>query len=62
MAEIHVRAKKTSSSAWLWILISLVIIAVAAFLLWNNRDKLQNTTSSKQTPTSFIQYHSMPAA
>jgi len=64
MAEIHVRAKKTSSSSWLWILISIIVIAVVAFLLWNNRDKLQNNTStnSKQSPTTFIQYHSLPAA
>jgi len=63
MAEIHVRAKKTSSSSWLWILISVIVIAVVAFLLWNNRDKLQNNdTTSKQSPTSYIQYHSLPAA
>jgi Na+/proline symporter len=50
MAEIHVRAKKTSSSAWLWILISIVVIAAVAFLLiWNNRDNTQNEVSSKQT-------------
>jgi len=62
MAEIHVRAKKTSSSSWLWILISIVVVAVAAYLLWNNRDKLQTNESSKQSPASFIQYHSLPAA
>jgi len=62
MAEIHVRAKKTSSSSWLWILISIVVIAVVAFLLWNNRDKLQTNETSKQSPTTFIQYHSLPAA
>jgi flagellar basal body-associated protein FliL len=62
MAEIHVRAKKTSSSAWLWILILIVVIAVVVFLVWNNRNKLQSNTSSKQSPTSFIQYHSLPAA
>jgi hypothetical protein len=63
MAEIHVQAKKSSSSAWLWILISIVVIAALAFfLIWNNRDAIQNNASSKPGPTSFIQYHSLPAA
>ena len=62
MAEIHVRAKKTSSSAWLWILISVIIIAAVAFyLVWNNRDNTQNV-NNKPSQTSFIQYHSLPAA
>ena len=64
MAEIHVRAKKTSSSAWLWILISILIIAAVAFyLVWNNRDNTQNDNAgSTQKPISLIQYHSLPAA
>ena len=63
MAEIHVQAKKGSSSAWLWILISILVIAALAFvLIWNNRDNTQNNTSGKSSPTSFIQYHSLPAA
>ena len=63
MAEIHVQAKKGSSSAWLWILISIIVIAALAFvLIWNNRDNTQNNASSKPSQTSFIQYHSLPAA
>ena len=63
MAEIHVQAKKGSSSAWLWILLSIIVIASLAFvLIWNNRDNTQNNTSSKPNPTSYIQYHSLPAA
>ena len=63
MAEIHVQAKKGNSSAWLWILISIIVIAALAFvLIWNNRDNTQNNTTSKQSQTSFIQYHSLPAA
>ena len=63
MAEIHVRAKKTSSSAWLWILISVIIIAAVAFyLVWNNRDNTENNAGSTQKPISLIQYHSPAAA
>lgn len=47
MAEIHVQAKRKSSSAWLWILISVIILGTIAFiLLWNNnaevREKINN--------------------
>lgn len=62
MAEIHVQAKKSSSSAWLWILISIIVIAAVALLLWTNRDKIQNNAGSKPNQTSFVQYHSLPAA
>jgi lipopolysaccharide export system protein LptC len=62
MAEIHVQAKKGGSSAWLWILISIIVIAALAFvLIWNNRDNTQNV-NSKPNQTSYIQYHSLPAA
>ena len=62
MAEIHVQAKKGGSSGWLWILISIIVIAAVAFILiWNNRDNTQNV-NNKPGPTSFIQYHSLPAA
>ena len=51
MAEIHVQAKKRGSSAWLWILISIIILGTIAFiLLWNNnaevRDKISNPTQT----------------
>ena len=63
MAEIHVQAKKGGSSAWLWILISIIVIAALAFvLIWNNRDNTQNSTSSKPSQTSYIQHHALPAA
>lgn len=56
MTEIHVQAKRRSSSAWLWILISIIILGTIAFiLLWNNnaevRDKVGNPAK-----TSMI-YH-----
>ena len=63
MAEIHVQAKKGSSSTWLWILLSIIVIAALAFvLIWNNRDTTQEGTSSKPSQTSYIQYHSLTAA
>lgn len=63
MAEIHVQAKKGNSSVWLWILISIIVIAALAFvLIWNNRNNTQNNTSSKPSQTSFVQYHSLPTA
>ena len=51
MAEIHVQVKKRSSSAWLWILISVIILGTIAFiLLWNNnaevREKISNPTQT----------------
>jgi len=56
MAEIHVQAKRRSSSAWLWILISIIVIAAIAFILiWNNNPNVRNAIS-KQKQTSFIQY------
>jgi len=63
MAEIHVQAKKGGSSTWLWIVISIIVIAALAFvLIWNNRDNTQNSTSSKPNQTSYIQHHAFPAA
>lgn len=61
MAEIHVQAKKRSSSAWLWILITIIVVAaVAFFLVWNN-NKVENN-ANKPAQTSFIQYPSPQVA
>jgi bacteriorhodopsin len=56
MAEIHVQAKKSSSSTWLWILVSLIIIAaIAVYILM--RDNAGNEKPiSKPSQTSFIMY------
>ena len=56
MAEIHVQAKKSSSSTWIWILVSLIIIAaIAVYILM--RDKGVNEKAiSKPSQTSFIMY------
>ena len=50
MAEIHVQAKRKSTSAWLWILISIIILGTIAFiLLWNNNAEVREKITPKQT-------------
>ena len=57
MAEIHVQAKRRSSSAWLWILISLIILGTIAFiLLWNNNAEVRE----KITPNQTSMVHDIP--
>lgn len=49
MAELHVEPKKHSSPAWIWILVSLAIVAIIAyFLLRDNKatDNNQNQNTS----------------
>lgn len=54
MAEIHVQAKKRYPSAWLWILISVIILGTIAFiLLWNNNSTVREKLS-KPTQTSML--------
>ncbi len=61
MAEIHVQEKKTGSSTWLWILISVIIVAALGFIfIWNNYN--ERKASSETTQVSSIQYHSLPAS
>ena len=57
MAEIHVQAKKSSSSTWIWILVSLIIIAaIAVYILM--RDNVGNEKNiSKPSQTSFNMYN-----
>jgi hypothetical protein len=61
MAEIHVQEKKDNTSTWLWILISLIVVAALAFvLIWNNYNK--KIDGSAQVQNLSVQYHSLPAA
>ena len=46
--------KKQSSPAWLWILVSLIIVAAVAYFLTRNNTTEENTTPDT-TPTSYIQ-------
>ena len=57
MAEIHVQAKKNSSTTWIWILVSLIIIAaIAVYILM--RDNVGNEKNiSKPSQTSFNMYN-----
>ena len=61
MAEIHVQAKKSTSSTWLWILVSLIIIAaIAVYILM--RDNVGNEKNiSKPNQTSFNMYNQVPS-
>jgi hypothetical protein len=54
MAELHVEPKKHNSSTWIWILVSLAIIAIVAYLLLRNNKTGENNTVNRNT-TSFIQ-------
>jgi hypothetical protein len=52
MAEIYVERKRKSPV--LWILLALILLAVVGYLVWANRDKLDNnkTTTTEQTTTT----------
>ena len=59
MAEIHVQAKKKTTSVWMWIVIAVVILAVIAFFLFRNKKEVQSNTVNKPGTTSFIQASSL---
>ena len=56
MAEIHVQAKRNSSSTWLWILISLIIIAAIVVYVMMRDNGANEKTVSKTNQTSSIVY------
>ena len=54
MAEIHVQAKKKTSTMWFWIVLFLLLIgAIVAYVMLRD-DKAVQTNSAK--PTTFLQY------
>jgi hypothetical protein len=57
MAEIHVQPKKSSSSTWLWILVSLIIIAALAVYILMRDNGVNEKNISKPSQTSFIMYN-----
>ena len=61
MAEIHVQAKKSTSSTWLWILVSLIIIAAVAVYILMRDNGVNEKNISKPTQTSFNMYNQQPA-
>ena len=54
MAELHVEPKKNSSPAWIWILVSLAIVAIIAYFLL--RDNKVNDNTRNQNTTSYIHH------
>ena len=57
MAEIHVQPKKNTSSTWLWILVSLVIIAAVAVYILMRDNAVNEKAISKPSQTSFNMYN-----
>ena len=66
MAELHVEPKKHGSPAWIWILISLAIVAIIAyFLLRDNKamDNNQNPNTTSYIHQDFVDnLNNAPAA
>ncbi|HYH14793.1 MAG TPA: hypothetical protein VD794_06230 [Flavisolibacter sp.] len=51
MAELYVERKRKSPV--LWILLALILLAVVGYLVWANRDRLDNNaTTTEQTTTT----------
>lgn len=57
MAEIHVQAKKRASSTWIWILVSLIIIAAVAVYILMRDNAVNEKAISEPGQTSFIIYN-----
>jgi len=55
MAEIHVQAKKKASSTWIWILVSLIIIAaIVVYVMMRDNTVNGKNNINQQKQTSFI--------
>ena len=54
MAELHVQAKKNTSSTWLWILISLIIIAAIVVYLMMRDSGANEKAIGKPNQTSSV--------
>lgn len=51
MAELYVERKRKSPV--LWILLAIILLAIVGYLVWANRDKLDNDgTTTEQTTTT----------
>ena len=59
MAEIHVEPKKQAFPSWLWILISLIVVAAVIYFITQNNRAHENITNDTNE-TSYIQEH-LPA-
>jgi hypothetical protein len=56
MAEIHVQPKKGTSSTWVWILLSLIIIAAIAVYILMRDNTANEKAVNKQNQTSLNVY------
>ena len=56
MAEIHVQPKKRASSTWVWILLSLIIIAAIAVYIFMRDNGVNEKNISKPNQISFNIY------
>lgn len=56
MAELHVQAKRNSSSTWVWILISLIIIAAIVVYLMMRDNGTNQRAVSKPAQTSSVMF------
>jgi flagellar basal body-associated protein FliL len=61
MAEIHVQPKKRASSTWIWILLSLIIIAAIAVYILMRDNSANEKNISKPNQTSFNIYEQKAA-
>lgn len=50
MAELYVERKRKSPV--LWILLAIILLAVVGYLVWANRDRMSNDTTTEQTTTT----------
>ena len=53
MAELHVEPKKHNSATWIWILVSLAVVAIIAYFLLRDNEAVDNDMN--RNTTSFIQ-------
>ena len=61
MAEIHVQAKKQSSnSAWLWIVLALLLIGALVYYLMTRNNETQATPATAPGTTSELQTSPRP--
>ena len=54
MAEIHVQAKKKTSSMWFWIVLFLLLIGAIVVYVMLRDNRTDQINSGK--PTTFLQY------
>ena len=58
MADIHVETKKHNTTpAWIWILVTLAVVALVAYFLTRNNTTAadENTGTNKNNATSYVQ-------